>query len=87
VTYAGGIVLAQLISNVPAAVALQHYAPNLTLLAAAVNVGGSGLMIGSLANLIALRLDGSRGIGWRFHAWSMPYLVVTAALAAFLVLR
>jgi len=87
VTYAGGIVLSQLISNVPAAVALQHYAPGLTLLAAAVNVGGSGLMIGSLANLIALRLDGSRGIGWRFHAWSVPYLVVTAALVAFVVLR
>ena len=87
VTYAGGIVLSQLISNVPAAVALQHYAPDLTLLAAAVNVGGSGLMIGSLANLIALRLDGSRGIGWRFHAWSVPYLAVTAALVAFLVLR
>lgn len=87
VTYAGGIVLSQLISNVPAAVALQHYAPNLTLLAAAVNVGGSGLMIGSLANLIALRLDGSRGIGWRFHAWSIPYLVITAAIVALLILR
>ncbi|HKZ10850.1 MAG TPA: SLC13 family permease [Rhodanobacteraceae bacterium] len=87
VTYIGGIVLSQAISNVPAAVALQHYAPELTLLAAAVNVGGSGLMIGSLANLIALRLDGSRGIGWRFHAWSVPYLALTAALVAFLVLR
>ena len=87
VTYTGGIVLSQLISNVPAAVALQHYAPDLTLLASAVNVGGAGLMIGSLANLIALRLDGSRGIGWRFHAWSVPYLIVTAALTAFLVLR
>ena len=87
VTYTGGIVLSQLISNVPAAVALQHYAPDLTLLAAAVNVGGSGLLIGSLANLIALRLDGGRGIGWRFHAWSIPYLVITAALVAFLVLR
>ncbi|MGN6789531.1 MAG: SLC13 family permease [Rhodanobacteraceae bacterium] len=87
VTYAGGIVLSQIISNVPAAVALQHYTPNLTLLAAAVNIGGSGLMIGSLANLIALRLDGSRGIGWRFHAWSMPYLVVTAVLVALLTLR
>ena len=87
VTFAGGIVLSQLISNVPAAVALQHYAPNLALLAAAVNVGGSGLMIGSLANLIALRLDGSRGIGWRFHAWSIPYLVITAVLAALVVLR
>ena len=87
VTYTGGIVLSQLISNVPAAVALQHYAPNLMLLAAAVNVGGAGLMIGSLANLIALRLDGSRGIGWRFHAWSVPYLVVTAVLVGLVVLR
>jgi Na+/H+ antiporter NhaD/arsenite permease-like protein len=87
VTYIGGIVLSQAISNVPAAVALQHYAPELTLLAAAVNVGGSGLMIGSLANLIALRLDGSRGIGWRFHAWSVPYLVITAVLIALLTLR
>ncbi|TAN02952.1 MAG: citrate transporter [Rhodanobacteraceae bacterium] len=87
VTYAGGIVLSQIISNVPAAVLLQHYAGNLTLLAAAVNVGGAGLMIGSLANLIALRLDGSRGIGWRFHAWSIPYLVVTAMIAWFVVLR
>lgn len=87
VTVAGGIVLSQIISNVPAAVLLQHYAPNLALLAAAVNVGGSGLMIGSLANLIALRLDGGRGIGWRFHAWSIPYLVVTAVLVALLILR
>jgi Na+/H+ antiporter NhaD/arsenite permease-like protein len=80
-------VLSQVISNVPAAVLLQHYAPDLTLLAAAVNVGGAGLAIGSLANLIALRLDGSRGIGWRFHAWSVPYLAVTALLGALLVLR
>ncbi|HJP97143.1 MAG TPA: SLC13 family permease [Rhodanobacteraceae bacterium] len=87
VAYTGGIVLSQVISNVPAAVLLQSYVPDLTLLAAAVNVGGSGLMIGSLANLIALRLDGSRGIGWRFHAWSVPYLVVTAVLVALLALR
>lgn len=87
VTYTGGIVVSQIISNVPAAVALQHYAPNIPLLATAVNVGGSGLLIGSLANLIALRLDGSRGIGWRFHAWSVPYLIVTAVLVALVVLR
>ncbi|HET9819891.1 MAG TPA: SLC13 family permease [Rhodanobacteraceae bacterium] len=87
VAYTGGIVLSQLISNVPAAVLLQHFTPQLDVLAAAVNVGGSGLMIGSLANLIALRLDGNRGIGWRFHAWSMPYLVVTGLLVALLILR
>lgn len=87
VTYAGGILLSQLISNVPAAVLLQHYVPNFTLLAAAVNVGGSGLMSGSLANLIALRLDGSRGIGWRFHAWSIPYLAMTAVIVALALLH
>ena len=87
VTYAGGILLSQFISNVPTAVLLQHYAPDTTLLASAVNVGGAGLAIGSLANLIALRLDGSRGIGWRFHAWSLPYLLVTALLVALVVLH
>lgn len=86
VVYAGGVVLSQMISNVPAAVLLQHYTSHLTLLAVAVNVGGSGLAIGSLANLIALRLDGSRGIGWHFHRYSIPYLVVTAALAVLLIL-
>ena len=87
IAYTGGIVLSQVISNVPAAVLLQSYVPDLTLLATAVNVGGSGLMIGSLANLIALRLEGSRGIGWRFHAWSIPYLGVTAVLVALVALR
>ena len=87
ITYAGGIAVSQLISNVPAAVLLQHYAPDATLLASAVNVGGAGLMIGSLANLIALRLEGSRGVGWRFHAWSIPYLLATAVLVALVVLR
>ncbi|HET7930929.1 MAG TPA: SLC13 family permease [Rhodanobacteraceae bacterium] len=85
--YAGGVVLSQAISNVPATVLLQHYTANVTLLAAAVNVGGSGLLIGSLANLIALRLDGSRGIVWRFHVWSVPYLFVTALLVALVLLR
>jgi Na+/H+ antiporter NhaD/arsenite permease-like protein len=87
VLYGGGIVLSQAISNVPAAVLLQNYTDNLTLLAIAVNVGGSGIMIGSLANLIALRLDGSPRIGWKFHAWSIPYLVASAILVALWTLR
>ncbi len=87
VLYAGGIVLSQAISNVPAAVLLQHYTHDLTLLAIAVNVGGSGVMIGSLANLIALRLDGSPRIAWQFHAWSIPFLLASAALVALWALR
>ncbi|MDQ2971506.1 MAG: SLC13 family permease [Rhodanobacteraceae bacterium] len=80
VTYLGGIALSQVTSNVPAAVLLQHYTPDLLLLAIAVNVGGSGIAIGSLANLIALRLDGSPRIGWRFHLYSIPYLLISGIL-------
>lgn len=87
VVYAGGIVLSQIISNVPAAVLLQHYTPNLILLAIAVNVGGAGLAIGSLANLIALRLDGSPRIGRLFHFYSIPLLLIDAVLVGWWALR
>jgi Na+/H+ antiporter NhaD/arsenite permease-like protein len=84
--YGGGIALSQIISNVPAAVLLKDYAHAITLLAIAVNVGASGCMIGSLANLIALRLDGSPRIAWKFHAWSVPFLLASAVLIGLLVL-
>lgn len=77
-----GLGLSQLISNVPAAVALQHLAPDTVLLAVAVNVGGFGLAIGSLANVIALRLEGSRET-WRvFHRFSIPFLAAGGVVAA-----
>lgn len=85
--YGGGILLSQLISNVPAAVLLKDYTHAIALLAVAVNVGASGCMIGSLANLIALRLDGSPRIAWKFHAWSVPFLLVTAVLVGLWALR
>ncbi len=75
-----GVALSQLVSNVPATVTLLPHVPDLMLLAVAVNVGGSGLAIGSLANLIALRLEGGKAI-WRvFHRISVPYLVLVFAL-------
>ncbi len=76
-----GVLLSQAVSNVPATVTLLHHVPDLLWLAVAVNIGGSGLAIGSLANLIALRLEGSRA-AWRvFHAISLPYLALVFALA------
>lgn len=44
----------------------------------AVNVGGFGLLPGSLANLIALRMAGDRRIWWRFHIYSLPMLLWAA---------
>jgi Na+/H+ antiporter NhaD/arsenite permease-like protein len=78
--YLGGILASQLISNVPATVLLLERARDPIALAVAVNVGGFGLAIGSLANLIALRLarqpQGLRAL----HAVSIPFLLVCAPL-------
>jgi Na+/H+ antiporter NhaD/arsenite permease-like protein len=69
-----GVVVSQLISNVPAAIFLAGFADDWRALAWGVSVGGFGLAIGSMANLIALRLAREPGL-WRvFHAWSLPVL-------------
>ena len=72
--------LSQVISNVPSTILLLNYVPPSILLAWAVNVGGFGLLPGSLANIIALRMASDRRIWWRFHLWSLPMLVWAAAI-------
>lgn len=67
--------LSQIISNVPATILLVNYVPANTLLAYAVNAGGFGLAIGSLANLIALRMSGDKKIWLLFHCYSFPFLL------------
>jgi len=56
------------------------------LLAFAVNVGGFGLLPGSLANIIALRMAHNRRIWWRFHLWSVPLLLWAALVGYCLIL-
>jgi Na+/H+ antiporter NhaD/arsenite permease-like protein len=46
--------------------------------------GGFGLAIGSLANLIALRLSRQPGLWLAFHAWSLPMLAISL-LGAYLL--
>lgn len=79
-TYVAGIVISQLISNVPATVMLMDRAPDVMALAVAVNVGGAGIVTGSLANLIALRLAKQPGNLRLFHLVSIPFLLVCAPL-------
>ncbi|MEQ4531991.1 MAG: SLC13 family permease [Mixta sp.] len=67
--------LSQIISNVPATILLLQFLPANTLLAWAVNIGGFGLLPGSLANLIALRMAKDRRIWWQFHLFSLPMLL------------
>ena len=78
--YASGILASQLISNVPSTVLLLDRAPDAIALAIAVNVGGFGLAVGSLANLIALRLAGQPHGLRLFHFVSVPFLLVSAPL-------
>jgi Na+/H+ antiporter NhaD/arsenite permease-like protein len=79
--YALGVLSSQLISNVPAAILLAEHSANWRVIAWAVDVGGFGFLVGSLANLIALRLLGDRSAWWRFHLYSLPFLAVSAMLA------
>lgn len=78
--------LSQFISNVPTTILLLNYVPPTLLLAWAVNVGGFGLLPGSLANLIALRMANDRRIWWRFHLYSLPMLVWAALVGYGLLL-
>jgi len=84
--YLSGIVSSQLISNVPATVLLLDRVKDATALAIAVNVGGFGVVIGSLANLIALRLAKQPHAMRLFHEVSLPFLLVCAVLV-YLVIR
>ncbi|HET6587561.1 MAG TPA: SLC13 family permease [Oleiagrimonas sp.] len=78
--YLAGIVGSQVISNVPATVLLLEHTHAPMALAVAVNVGGAGCVIGSLANLIAVRLARGQVTMWQFHRVAVPFLLVSAVL-------
>ena len=86
--YLAAITASQVISNVPATILLAQSTHDWRTLAYGVNVGGAGLAIGSMANVIALRMAPQRRAWLVFHAYSVPYLIVTGAIAyAWLTLR
>ncbi|GGW66502.1 SLC13 family permease [Alishewanella tabrizica] len=76
-SYTGAALLSQFISNVPAAIFLQHFTDDWRALSWGVSVGGFGLAIGSLANLIALRLSKQTGLWREFHYWSLTVFAVS----------
>lgn len=78
--YLAGVALSQLISNVPAAILLAEHSADTRLIAYAVDVGGFGLAVGSLANLIALRMLRQRRAWLAFHGYSLPFLLAAGAL-------
>src|ERR1700709_2287218 len=83
--YDAGAVSSQGISNVPAAIMLAEFSKDWRALAFGVSVGGFGIPIGPLANLIAVRLSGERGMWGPFHLISIPFWIVAAVVGAWLV--
>jgi|Deesub1362A_J573_1020465.scaffolds.fasta_scaffold00039_143 Na+/H+ antiporter NhaD/arsenite permease-like protein len=67
----------QIISNVPASIFMSKFTDNWLAIAYGVNVGGNGLFIGSLANIIALKFINN----WlEFHKYSLAYFILTGSL-------
>jgi Na+/H+ antiporter NhaD/arsenite permease-like protein len=83
--YIAGALLSQVISNVPAAIMLAEFSGNWRALAFGVSVGGFGIALGSLANLIAMRLAGARGNWLHFHLVSLPFYLLAVVLGRLLL--
>jgi Na+/H+ antiporter NhaD/arsenite permease-like protein len=78
--YLTALLGSQVISNVPATILLVQYSTAYKVIAYAVNAGGFGLAIGSLANIIALRMAPERHLWLRFHLYSFPFLVLSGLI-------
>ncbi len=85
-TFLFSSLLSQVISNVPASIFAHHFSHDYRAIAFGVNIGGNGLIIGSLANFIAMRLSSDRKIIWKFHLYSIPFFAVSCALVYWLLM-
>ncbi len=79
-SFVSGMLYSQVMSNVPAAIFLSKFSTQWQAIAYGVNVGGNGLVMASLANIIALRFVKRRGVWIDFHKYSILYLAVTSVL-------
>ena len=82
-----GILTSQVISNVPAAILLSGFTDNFAALLTAVNLGGLGTLIASLASLISFQSytraypEKKRAFLKVFTVWNLTFLVILAAAA------
>jgi len=74
----------QLISNVPSTVLISKFSNDYIAITYGVNVGGNGLVISSLANIIALRMLKDKKIWLKFHRYSIPYFLAAVVLTYFI---
>ena len=86
----GGILASQVISNVPAAILLSGFTENVSVLITAVNLGGLGTLIASLASLISFKFyaaeyPGRKGCFLKiFTLWNGIFLLILTGEALLL---
>jgi Na+/H+ antiporter NhaD/arsenite permease-like protein len=80
------VIISQLISNVPTAIFMSNFSHDYTAIAYGVNIAGNGLLIGSLANVIALRFLHSSKVYIEFHKYSIPYFILSYLLVLLIIL-
>jgi len=80
------VLTSQLISNVPASVLISKFSHNWLAITYGVNVGGNGLAIASLANVIALRMVKRKKLWLTFHRYSLLFFLITGGIAYILFL-
>lgn len=89
--FLSGLILSQVISNVPAAILLEPYATHPAALLYGVDIGGLGTIVASLASLISLRLfskeypDKKGRFMLEFTIWNLIFLLVIALPMYFIV--
>lgn len=74
--------LTQLFSDVPTAILLSHYSKQYVAIAMGTTVGAMGLIVASVANIIAVRLSTERRKYLKFHLYSLPFFVFAVAVVA-----
>ena len=85
-----GILTSQVISNVPAAILLSGFTSDLTTLCTAVNLGGLGTLIASLASLISFKFFSKNYPQQKaaflrvFTLWNLGFLIILTFLAMLL---
>ncbi len=75
----------QVASNVPAAIFVSRFSHSYLPILYGVNIGGNGFVIGSLANIIALRMVKGRKVYADFHKYSFTYFFITALIGYILL--
>jgi Na+/H+ antiporter NhaD/arsenite permease-like protein len=71
------IIISQIISNVPATIFMSEFSKDYQALAYGVNLAGNGLLIGSMANIIALRFYPNSKIYIQFHKYSILFFILS----------